>query len=151
MMTNIHNSNTDRRSWWKLIKSCSGTELDRRNQYRFIAWLMAWAVSFLAATWTLQANLGLSSPVSWLVAVAPNVFGIGALFAYLRFLRMADELLRKIQLEGLALGFGAGVVFAVGYQLLDRAGAPQLQVSDPVVVMMVGWALGQLLGMRRYR
>lgn len=151
MMTNIHDSNTDRRSWWKLIKSCSGTELDRRNQYRFTAWLMAWAVSFLAATWTLQADLGLPSPVSWLVALTPNVFGIVALFAYLRFLRMADELLRKIQLEGLALGFGAGVVFAMGYQLLERAGAPQLQVSAPAVVMMVGWALGQLLGMRRYR
>lgn len=151
MMTNTHDSNTERRSWWKLIKSCSGTELDRRNQYRFIAWLMAWAVSFLAATWALRADLGLSSPVSWLVAVAPNVFGIVALFAYLRFLRMADELLRKIQLEGLALGFGAGVVFAMGYQLLERAGAPQLQVTAPAVVMMFGWALGQLLGMRRYR
>ncbi len=64
---------------------------------------------------------------------------------------MADELLRKIQLEGLALGFGAGVIFAMSYQLLERAGAPQLQVSDTVVVMMVGWAVGQLLGLRRYR
>ena len=150
MMTDIHSSDTGRRSWWEMVKSCSGTEIDRRNQYWFVAWLLAWAVSFVVANWALQADQGLTGPVVWLVAIAPNVFGIAGLFAYLRFLRMADELLRKIQLEGLAIGFGAGVVFAMGYQLLERAGAPQLQVSDPVGVMMVGWAVGQLLAMRRY-
>ena len=30
--------------------------------------------------------------------------------SYIRFLRVADELLRKIQLEGFALGFGLGAV-----------------------------------------
>ncbi len=151
MMAEIQGSDTGRRSWWEMIKSCSGTELDRRNQYRFIAWLMAWMVSHLAATWALQADQGITGSTVWLVAVAPNAFGIAAVFAYLRFLRMADELLRRIQLEGLALGFGAGVVFAMGYQLLELAGAPQLNISDPVVVMMVAWAVGQLMSMRHYR
>jgi len=151
MMTDIRSSDTGRRSWWKMIKSYSGTELDRRNQYRFIAWLMAWMLSYLGATWVLQADLGLTGTVVWLVAIAPNVFGIVGLFAYLRFLRMADELLRRIQLESLAIGFGAGVIFAMGYQLLELAGAPALRVSDPVVVMMVAWAVGQILSMRRYR
>ncbi len=151
MMNGAYRSDTDRRSWWQMIKSCSGTELDRRNQYRFIAWMFAWALSFVAATWILQGDRGLASPVVWLVAVAPIALGIAAVFAYLRFLRMADELLQKIQLEGLALGFGAGVIFAMGYQLLERAGAPPLEIGDTVVVMMVAWAIGQLLGMRRYR
>ena len=150
-MNKAHRNATERQSWWEMIKSCSGTEADRRNQYRFLAWLLAWAVSFLAATWALRPDLGLEGPAAWAIAIAPNVLGLGALLAYLHFLRMADELLRKIQLEGLALGFGAGVVFAMSYQLLERAGAPQLQVSDTVVVMMVGWAVGQLLGLRRYR
>ena len=151
MMDKAPPSETERQSWWEMIKSCSGTEADRRNQYRFLAWLLAWAVSFLAATWALRSDLGLEGPAAWTIAIGPDVLGICALLAYLHFLRMADELLRKIQLEGLALGFGAGVIFAMSYQLLERAGAPQLRVSDTVVVMMVGWAVGQLLGLRRYR
>ena len=139
------------RGWWEMIKSCSGTEADRRNQYWFTAWLIAWAVSFVAANQILKSELEMADPLSWAVAIGPNVFAIAALLAYLRFLRQADELLRKIQLEGLALGFGVGVVFMLSYQLLERVGAPQLHVGDPVVVMMVAWALGQLLGMRRYR
>lgn len=150
-MTNTQMNDSDPKSWWQLVKHCSGTELDRKNQYRFLAWMFTWAISFVAASWALKADYGLAAPVIWLVALVPNIFGIGAVMAYMRFLRMADELLRRIQLEGLAIGFGAGAVFAMGYQLLERAGAPQLQVNDMLVVMMFAWAVGQLISMRRYQ
>ena len=139
------------KSWWQMVKSCSGTALDRRNQYVFISWLFIWSLGFVAAAWALKHADGLSDAARWLIAAAPNVAGIGALLAYMRFLRMTDELVRKIQLEGLAIGFGAGAIFALGYQLLQQAGAPQLDISDLAVVMMVGWSAGQILGMRRYR
>ncbi len=45
----------------------------------------------------------------------------------------------------------AGVVFATGCQLPGHAGAPRLEASDTIVVMMIGWAPGQLVSMRRYR
>ena len=139
------------RSWWEIIKSCSGTELDRRNQYRFSAWLLAWAVSYVAASWTLKADFDLASPLIWSLVAVPNVIAIVAVFAYLRFLRMADELLRKIQLEGLALGFAAGVLVTTGYQLAEAAGAPQLETDHIIVVMIFSWTAGQLLGIWRYR
>lgn len=139
------------RSWWQVIKSCSGTELDRRNENRFAGWLFAWAVSYVAASWTLKADFDLASPLIWSLVVAPNVIAIVAVFAYLRFLRMADELLRKIQLEGLALGFAAGVLVTAGYQLAEAAGAPQLETDHIIVVMIFSWTAGQLHGIWRYR
>ena len=139
------------RSWWQVIKSCSGTELDRRNQNRFAGWLFAWAVSYVAASWTLKADFDLASPLIWSLVVAPNVIAIVAVFAYLRFLRMADDLLRKIQLEGLALGFAAGVLVTAGYQLAEAAGAPQLETDHIIVVMIFSWTAGQLHGIWRYR
>ena len=36
-----------RRSMWDMVKSCSGTERDRQNQYRFVAWLFASAIDQL--------------------------------------------------------------------------------------------------------
>ena len=118
---------------------------------RFTAWTFAWALSYVAASWALKADLDLATPLVWLLAAAPNVIAVVAVFAYMRFLRMADELLRKIQLEGLALGFAAGVVFITGYQLLEAAGASQLQTDDIVLVMIFSWMAGQFYGMWHYR
>ena len=140
----------NRRSWWGIVKACSGTAADRRNQYWFLGWMFAWAVSFVAATWVLKV-VELQGVAAWLVAGGPAVFSVGALLAYLKFLRMADEFIRHMQMEGLALGFGVGVVFAMGYQVLEYAGAPQVQLSDLAALMMFAWAGGQLLAMGRYR
>jgi hypothetical protein len=139
------------RSLWHVIRSSCGTKLDRRNQYRFAAWTFAWSLSYVAASWTLKADLDLATPLVWFLVAAPNLIAVVTVFAYLRFLRMADELLRKIQLEGLALGFAAGVLVTAGYQLAEAAGAPQLETDHIILTMVFGWTIGQLLGTWRYR
>jgi drug/metabolite transporter (DMT)-like permease len=136
---------------WQMIKNCSGTEMDRRNQYRFMAWSFAWALTYVAASWTLKSDRELATPLAWALVAVPTLLSIVAVFAYLRFLRMADELLRKIQLDGLATGFAAGLVYIIGYQLLEAIGASPLQSDNVVLVMVFGWMLGQFVGMWRYR
>ena len=148
MMTN---SDLNRRSFWEVIQSCSGTREDQRNRNRFAAWCMAWAVTYVAAHWVLKADLDLATPLVWLLVAVPILTILAAVFSYLHFLRNADELLRKIQLQGLAMGFGAGVVFVTGYQLLEAAGAAQMQTDHLIMVMMFSWVAGQLYGMWHYR
>ena len=70
------------------------------------------------------------------------------MLAFRRFLREADELQRRIQLEALALGFGAAVVGAAAYRLLERAGATD--VSDVIMILAVGYSVGVIAGQRRY-
>jgi O-antigen/teichoic acid export membrane protein len=140
-----------RRGLWETIKACSGTAIDRRNQYRILAWTFVSAVAFIGAAWALRPEHGLDGAAAWAVALAPIVLGVPALLAYLRFLRMTDELLRQIQLEGLAVGFAAGAVVGLAYPTLELAGAPPQPSSTVVVVMMIGWALGQCVGLIRYR
>lgn len=144
-------TNSTPRSWWQAIKNFSGTEQDRRNQTWFLAWMLAWAVSYVGASWALKGDSNLPSSLAWSLVAIPNLIGIVAVLAYLRFLRMADELMRKIQLEGLAVGFAAGVLTTSGYQLAEAAGAPQLQTDHIIVVMIFGWTIGQLHGTWRYR
>ena len=148
MMTN---SDLNRRSFWKVIQSYSGTREDKRNEYRFAAWCLAWAVTYVAAHWVLKADLDLATPLVWLLVAVPILTILAAVFSYLHFLRNADELLRKIQLQGLAMGFGAGVVFVTGYQLLEAAGAAQMQTDHLIMVMTFSWVAGQLYGMWHYR
>lgn len=125
------------------------TERDRRNQWRYVAWLGAWMLSFLGATFLLTESW-VSGALAYVVALLPSLLGVAAVAAFLRFLRQADELQRKIQLEALGWGFGCGAVFMIGYRLLERAGLPRLDVSDPLVVMMVSWALATIVLARRY-
>jgi len=151
MPTHESNSESDRKSFFQVLAGSCGTAQDRKNQYQFTAWCFAWAVLFTAANWLLKSDYSVSTSVTLLVTIVPTIVGCGAVLAYRKFIRMADELMQKIQLEGLAAGFGIGVVFALSYQIFERAGAPHLEIDDLALVLIGGWMLGQMVATWRYR
>lgn len=127
------------------------TPRDRANQRRFVVWVLAWAIAFVAATWLLKQDMVPAGPAAWLVALGPTLIGIGAVWVYLNFLRQADELTQRIQLQSLAWAFGVGVLFMTGYRLFERTGAPVLDIDDALLVMMLVWAGAQVVIGRHYR
>lgn len=139
-----------RAGWIGHVLNHSGSPADRRNQYRFLVWAFAWALSFVAASWVLDESR-FEGFAAWAVAGGPSLLALAALVAYLRFLREADELIQRVQLDALALGFAVGLLLALGYPLLEQAGAPRFGVYDLAVAMMVAFGGGQLLAIRRYR
>lgn len=138
-------------SRFAFINNCMGTKADRRNQYRFCIWLFAWALSHVGFTFILKEDIVSDGSQSWLVITVSALLAAQAVRSYLRFLRETDELTRLIQLEGLAFGFTAGAAFALLYSLLLEAGWSDPGISSVVVVMMVGWSLGQLFAAWRYQ
>jgi len=140
-----------RNSWFSW--GCHGdlSDRDRRNLRSFNRWIIFW--SFTVGCGMVLLNKELISNVSlrWIIAVVPDLLGVVALATYVRFIRHADELVRKIHLEAIALGFGAGLVFVLGYRLAAEIGAPPLDGSEPAAVMLFMAGIGQWLGMRRYR
>lgn len=133
--------------------SCSSlyTARDARNLRVFNFWLLAGMLCFAAATILLARKILTPGPLAWALTILTIVLITVALRAYIVFLRGADELLRKIQLEALSLSFGAVAIFMLGWRLFERLGAPKLDVDDPFLVMTLVWALGQWYGFRRYR
>jgi predicted MFS family arabinose efflux permease len=127
------------------------TPRDRRNTVRMLVALAVWAVVFVAATWAIRKELLPTGPISWIVAALPSALMVVALLAYADYLRKADELQRAIQLQALALGFGAGWLALCGYPLFERLGAPAIDPGDYVIVMAVCFSLGVVLGQRRYK
>lgn len=127
------------------------TPRDWRNWKRVLWALLAWAISFLGATYAIRHDLLPAGPVAWMVAAVPAGAGLVVLFMYRRLLREADELLRLIQLQALALAFGATWIALFTYPLIERLGAPPVDAGDYVLVMAVFYTLGGLLGRRRYR
>jgi hypothetical protein len=140
------------RSWWQCLLDWEAgmTPRDRRNQNRFLVAMFGWALSFVGVVAALEHEWVTSGTATTAVAMVPILIGVVALLTYRHFLKEADEMTRRIQLEGLAIGFGAGAIFVMGYPILEMAGWPALPDSTPAVVLMTGWGIGQLLALRTY-
>ncbi len=144
------NNETQGRSIWRVLVCGAGTQQDFVNMRRFSIWCVAWAAAQIAASWVLN-SYAVTGVAAWMIALAPSIVAIGALVSYLRYLRLADELQRRIQIEGLAVGFGAAWIFVIGYQSFEHAGAPELTVVATILVMTAALIVGQLLAVRHYR
>jgi hypothetical protein len=125
------------------------TPRDRKNYQQFIGWMTAAMIDFAAATILIDKQW-IPNAAGWALTGVAILLMMITVHAYMHFLRNADELLRKVHVEALALAFGAGAVAMMGYRLCERLGAPQLDINDPFLVMLLFWAGGQYLGARRY-
>lgn len=141
---------TYEKPWYSF--GCVGTmtPTDVRNLGRFNLWMMGWAVSWVATLFALKLGGDLAPGLRYALTAIPIAVALATIVAYLRFLRQADELLRKIHLEGMAWGFGVAFVLTTASPLLERAGAPPLEAAILWAAMVFGWAIGQLVGRRRY-
>ena len=132
--------------------ACAGfyTPRDSRNQRRLNVWLIAASLAYAGATAAFRWRGSIPGWLPWLLGGFTFLLAIQATRSYLVFLRDADELLRRIQTEALALGFGAGAITSLLYPLLEKLGAPRLGGNATFVVMMLSLSLGAWLGTRRY-
>ena len=138
-------------SWRCVLESAFGdTPDDRRNLILFATLIIAWALSQrFASYWIENSETTLLSSLA--VAAVPFLFAVLTLLSYLKYLRGADELAQKVQLEGLALGFGIGIMYGFGAELLGSTGIYDTRENTMQIVMLVSWALGQLFAAWRYR
>lgn len=146
-------SPTHREGWFSRIFGDCGTAADRRNQYRYLIWTAGWMAVFTLAAQALKGNLGgpeLSGWAATAVALAPNLAALGVLRAYLRFLREADELTRLIQVQSLAIGFGAWFFWNLSWRLLEDAGFARPADDWMLLFPLAAMAIGQLALTRRY-
>lgn len=151
-MNGSNSSSTDRATWWEAALLIRGqTEKDQRNIRAIWIWSLAWAIGLSAVVFALQFFPQLKGPVAWLLATIPIVLSVGLVNVLLRFLRDADEFMRKVQLEGIAIGYGAGAIFLMGYHVLEHVGARQLPMVVAILPMALGWVVGSFLVAYRHR
>jgi hypothetical protein len=129
---------------------CAATPHDRRNQRRVTFWAVAWALSFLLVSLGTKREW-LTSGMAIAAAAGTAVLGFATLLAYRRFLREADELQRKIELEALAIAFGIGVVGGLTYWLMFQGGVVSGKGFSFVFgAMILSHAIAVAIGRRRY-
>lgn len=146
-MTNTEN----RPGNWHYLSNCLGSSSrDRANSRAYTRWCLALAVSLLLSTAALKFEW-VGSPMSWVVAAIPPLVLMMAIRAYLHFLVEADEFVRKVNLEGMSIGFGASVIYFFLLDALEKVALIGPQADDMLAVALIGWALGQLYVAWKYR
>ena len=82
-------------SFWR---RCFGsTPRERRNEMRFAAFSLAWALVFVGCTFLIRRDLLPEGLLRWVVAALPSVAAVFFVGAFLRFLNGADEFQRLVQ------------------------------------------------------
>ena len=131
---------------------CHTSPKDRANQFRVTVWSLLWVVSWLGTTLAIVNDWLPSGPPVVLLTAVSALIGVGMISAYRRFLRQADELRRKIELDALALAVGVGLVGGVAYELLSRAemvaGGRRFMVA--MMLICLTYVMGVVFGIRRY-
>lgn len=121
-----------------------------RSRRSVIVWSAGWVVAFLIADFAID-NGWLGEQV-WVVAVtvATALIGLGWVAAYLSFLRHADELMRRIQLEAMAAAVGGGFIAGFALILLRAGGTVDARISHVLVAMTATYVIALIVGLRRF-
>ena len=129
------------------------TPRDRRNQRRYALWMLGWFICLNATQALLRFGRGLVPPgvITWLVGALPVVVAAFVIWSWARYVREADELHRRIQLNALALGFGVTFFALASYGPLVSAGAPKLEANHYMAPGLCVYVLGLLYGKWQYR
>ena len=90
--------------------------------------LASWLVLYFGVRLYLESGVVLSSGVRLTLALIPAPVFAAFLVSYVRSVRAADELERRIQLEALAIAFPAGLMLLTTLGLVQRA--VQLSFED---------------------
>lgn len=133
----------------------AATSRDRhtqRNSRLFTLWAFLFAASLMGGHWLLTAlDWRPQGPLGVVYSLAPLVPGLMAFRAYLKFFHEADELRRRIVVEGVLFAFGAVLLFWGAVQLPQHIWLPPIKADWLISGMMFGWVIGMILAARRFR
>lgn len=120
----------------------------RRYLARLAAVMLAYGLALAAALAVLTALP--ASPWRFAGMALPLLPAAGAAWVVLRYLREADELQARIQLESLGAAFAAGSLITFGYGLMQIAGAPAVSWLFVWPVYAACWLVAALVVRGRY-
>ena len=120
------------------------------NRFVIGAALVAAAVILGAALAAKQFERGSAARLA--LAVLQGLASASAVILPVRSIRGLDEMQQRIQLEALAFAFAGTGVLTTMYGFLTNAGLPAIDWGTYVWPLMVLlWAIGVVVGHRRYR
>ncbi len=131
----------------------TSTKKDNPNQYtlRLAYWTLGWVLSVALVTFGPE-NLWESTSLTIIAIVLNVAIGAGMILMNRKFIKLLDELQRKIQLEAMGIALGVAVVIGLAYDMLadqDILGF-KAEISHLVILISCTYLLAIFIGNRKY-
>ena len=128
------------------------TERTRRDLRRLMSWTLAWVVTMAVATFG-PLEVWDSAGLTLLAILVNLAIGLGMIWANVRHLDTLDEMMRRIQVEAMALALGIGVVVGMSYSLLDSTDliSGDAEIGFVILLISLTYFGAVIVGSRRYR
>ena len=111
-----------------------------------------WTISMAVATFGPKFIWEGNKTLTFIGVLANAIFGVFMILANIKHLKGLDELQKKIQLEGMAIALGVGIVGGLSYSLLDTTNliAQDAEISFLVILIAITYLASVLIGQKRY-
>lgn len=143
------NSNPDQPASSAKPSIWSAGTAGKATELAFFRWTMIWGCSLLLTLNAIRSGW-VTGPVAWLLPSLTVLLSLVMAYRYWQFIEKADELMRKIQLESVALAFGVTAILIMSLETFEPLGAPQLEDNTVIAIMGVLWSAAQIWYRRRY-
>ena len=139
------NEKTPEKSSWKARNT--------KNTLNLFYWTSAWLLTTALASFGSKLLWNYETSFSIVAIVLNLAAGFGMIYANKRVLNGLDELMKKIQLEAMAVSIGVGLVVGLSYEQLEdiKLIASEPEISHLVILMALTYLAAVILGIRRYR
>jgi len=132
---------------------CDSTPQTKKNTKRLFIWSVVWVLATAGVAFG-PKNLWNFNTLLTIIAVLIHIgLGLGMIRVFKQFLLGLDELQRKIHLDAMAISLGIGLVFGCSYEMLEDIKLIPFQPEIPhlMIVMYLTYAIGAILGVRKYQ
>jgi len=124
----------------------------RRYFIEFAISMTAYVATICISRSLLYGPMRTASPGwQYVIALLPLVPILLVFGAIVRYMLGVDELLRRIQVNSLALAGGATALIAAAYGLIEGDYAPKLSAWWTFVTFMMAWLIATFFVRRRYQ
>ena len=125
----------------------------KKNTIHLGFWTGTWVLSTAVAAFGPKFLWNFNTSLSIVGVLIHLGIGFGMILANKRYLNAVDELMRKIQLEAMALTLGVGLVVGISYELLEdiKLISFEPEIGHLIILMAFTYCIGIILNNRRYQ
>jgi len=137
----------------QMTESNDFTTRTKINTVQLGLWTGAWILTYALAAFGPKLFWEFNTPLTILGILINLGIGFGMILANKRHLNGLDELMRKIQIEAMAISLGVGLVCGLSYELLEdiRLISFEPEISHLIILMSLTYMIGIIIGNKRYK
>ncbi len=124
----------------------------KKNTKNLAIYTALWTISMAIATFGPKFIWEGNKTLTFIGVFVNAIFGVFMILANIKHLNGLDELQKKIQLEGMAIALGVGIVGGLTYSLLDTTNliAQDAEISFLVIIIALTYLASVIIGQKKY-